>query len=134
MLKKSPRVWAAMAAEGLIDHWDVPTRKRRKRPADGLLMPREAAERLGITVEQLSAFVHDGELHYVNVGRGSKRPRYRFTEADINELIEKRKELGKKCQSTDPKSPRRTSGSTSKSLVVGFTARRAAQIAAKLKR
>lgn len=126
---------AAMAAAPVFEPWEGKTRKRRKRPADGLLMSAEAAERLGITVEQLSAFIRDGELRYVNVGRGAKRPRYRFTEADINELIEKRKEQGGiQCPSTKAKSPRRISGSTSGSVAVGFMARRAAQIAAKRKR
>ena len=88
---RSARVWAAMAAELLIDPQDVPTHKRHK---GAPLTSAEAAARLGITIEQLSAFVHDGELRYVNVGRGTKRPRYRFTEADINEFIDNRKAAG----------------------------------------
>ena len=39
-----------------------------------LLLPAEAARRLGITVDQLFAFVRDGELRYVNMGRGHKAP------------------------------------------------------------
>ena len=62
--------------------------------AHPLRTPAEAAQRLNVTPEQVIGFAHDGELHYVNVGRGSKRPRYRFTDADIDELIEKRKQRG----------------------------------------
>jgi excisionase family DNA binding protein len=115
------------------------SRRRRKRKAAFagprlLLTTAEAADRLGITVEKLLAFVHDGQLRGINMGRGSKRPRYKFTEADISELIEKRKTQEVPCPSTNPKSPRRISGLTSKSVVVGFMDRRAAQIAAKRKR
>lgn len=116
---------------------EVPGRRARRkapRPPDGLRTPAEAAARLATTVEQVFAFVRDGELHYVNVGRGKKRPRYRFADGDIDELIEKRKEQAVQCPSTNPKSQRLISGSTSKSVVVGFMDRRAAQIAAKRKR
>jgi hypothetical protein len=100
---------------------------------DGLLLPPQAAARLNVTVEQLFALVRDGELRYVNIGRGAKRPRYAFTDADINQLIEKRQTREATCPSIGPKNPRRISGSTSKSLVVGFTALRNAQIARKPK-
>ena len=107
--------------------------RSRKPTLGGLLPPSQAADRLNVTVEQLFAFVRDGELRYVNVGRGSKRPRYAFTDADIQELIDKRKTREVPCPCTSPKSPRRISGTTSRSLVVGFTARRAQQLAAKRK-
>jgi hypothetical protein len=99
-----------------------------------LLLPAEAARRLRITPNQLFAFVRDGELHYINMGRGQKRPRYRFSEGDINGLIEKRKELEAPCPSTNRKNRHLTGGTTSKSVVNGFMARRAAQIAAKPKK
>jgi len=125
------------ASDLVVSGGRMEPRRRRKapeRPPDGLLTPAEAAARLRITEEQLSAFVRDGELRYVNMGRGTKRPRYRFTEADICELIEKRKEQDFQCLSSNRKSPHRTTGTTSKSVVVGFMDRRAAQIAAKRKK
>jgi hypothetical protein len=42
------------------------------------MMRTQAAAYLNITPEQLLLFVGDGELRFVNVGRGKKRPRYRF--------------------------------------------------------
>jgi excisionase family DNA binding protein len=118
------------------DYGPVVTHRRRQQRAviAGLRTAVEAAEWLGITPEQVSAFVRDGELRYINMGRGAKRPRYRFAEADLNELIEKRKEQGVQCLFSNRASPRHTGGTTSSSLVVGFTALREAQIAAKLKR
>jgi excisionase family DNA binding protein len=99
-----------------------------------LRTPAEAAQRLNVTPEQVIGFAHDGELHYVNVGRGLKRPRYRFTDADIDELIEKRKQRGAICRSTERRSRAHTSGTTSSSVVEGFAARRERQISAKRKR
>ena len=52
-----------------------------------LLTHPETAQRLGITEEQLTAFVQDGEIAYINVGRGKKRPRRRYTEQDISEFF-----------------------------------------------
>ncbi len=54
---------------------------------NGLRTPAEAAARLQISMKQLRAFVRSGELRYVNVGRGSKKPRIRFTDADLTEFI-----------------------------------------------
>ena len=47
---------------------------------DTLLTHPETAQRLGMTEEQLTAFVQNGEIAYINVGRGKKRPRRRYTE------------------------------------------------------
>jgi excisionase family DNA binding protein len=56
---------------------------------DQLLTPEEAAERLAITVEQLTSLVFDGDIAYITVGRGKKRPRRRFTQADLDDFIER---------------------------------------------
>lgn len=66
-----------------------------------LLTPKEAAARLSITVEQLAALVRDGEIAYVGVGRGAKRPRRRFTEVDLDEFIQRRRrrEVGRSSHS-----------------------------------
>ena len=45
---------------------------------------KEAAKRLGVSVDHVRALVDDGRLRYVNIGRGRKRPRYRFADADLN--------------------------------------------------
>jgi|SRR6478735_8339302 hypothetical protein len=91
---------------------------------------RQTAAILNVTKEKVVGFVHSGELKYINVGQGEKRPRYRFTDPDIQEFIEARKQQDiPKCQSSRPPSPRRTIGTTSKPAVVGFTALRNAQIA-----
>jgi hypothetical protein len=109
--------------------------QQRKPSPDALLLsPPEAADRLGVTVEQLTGFVSDGDLPYVNVGRGKKRPRYKFKPSDIDALIEARQTREVPCPSTNPKNRPRTSGTTSKSVVVGFTALRAAQLAARRKK
>src|SRR5262245_49785825 len=50
-----------------------------------LLTKKEAARLLHISGEQLSGFVRDGELRYVNLGRGKKRPRMMFARQDIDD-------------------------------------------------
>src|SRR6516162_1475905 len=99
-----------------------------------LRTPKEAAERLQISVDQLTGFAEDGEVRYVNVGRGKKRPRRRYTDDDLDEFIErrKRKEAGL-CPSTNQPS-RRTGNMTSKSEVIAFSARPNARTAGKPKR
>lgn len=59
---------------------------------DQLLTPKEAAARLAITVDQLADLVMDGAIAYIAVGRGSIRPRRRYTEADLNDFIERRRQ------------------------------------------
>ncbi|WP_152104144.1 MULTISPECIES: helix-turn-helix domain-containing protein [Bradyrhizobium] len=96
-----------------------------------LLTGKEAAARLGITVDQLAALVHDGEISFINMGRGSKRPRRRYTEADLDDLIERRRRR-ESCPSGSPKL-RRFTVTTSGSAVIGFTALRNAQLEKKQK-
>jgi len=120
-----------------LETYPPKTRKRRKRKAatsDGLHTIVETAARLNVTAEKIRAFVRDGTLTFVNVGHGSKKPRYRFAESDINELIEKRRQQeATPCLSSKPQSPRRISGTASRSIVVGFMEARAARLARKPK-
>jgi excisionase family DNA binding protein len=90
-----------------------------------LLDGKEAAKRLNITEDQLGALVHDGEISYINVGRGKKRPRRRYAEEDIEEFKARRRRR-EACLSIGLKSHRSIS-TISKSEVIGFTARRNAQ-------
>ena len=88
------------------------------------MTPREAAEQLHITTEQLRGFVHDGELRYVNVGRGKKRDRMMFKAVDIEDFVERRtRRRVAPCLSTNPKS-RHSTGTILSGEVIGFTARR----------
>jgi hypothetical protein len=97
-----------------------------------LLLIDQAAAYLGTTSDQVAAFVQGGELSYINLGRGKKRARYRFTIPDLQEFIERRRRREVLCRSTSPKS-HRTTTSTSRSEVIGFMAARAAQLAGKPK-
>lgn len=104
------------------------------KPSAELLTLAQAAAYLNITDEQLAAFVQDGTLDYINVGRGSKRPRIRFTKQDLDAFIDRRrqKEVRVPCPSTRSQTHRSIT-STSNSKVIGFAARRAAQLAARPK-
>jgi excisionase family DNA binding protein len=94
-----------------------------------LLDGKEAAKRLNITEDQLAALVQDGEITYINVGRGKKRPRRRYAEEDIDDFKARRRRR-EVCLSGSPKTHRST-GSTSGSAVVGFMALRNALLAKK---
>jgi excisionase family DNA binding protein len=97
-------------------------------PDGGLFDVKQAARKLGISEDQVRGFVEAGELQFINLGLGKKRPRMRFTEADLDDLIERRRRKNTPCLSTSRKSHRITS-TTSKPEVIGFTARRNAQLA-----
>src|SRR5215831_7084198 len=56
-------------------------------PLDGLRTPAEAARKLRCSVKTLRAHVAAGDLRYVIIGKGTKRPRIRFTAADLDEFI-----------------------------------------------
>lgn len=88
---------------------------------------KQAAKKLAVSEEQARGLVQDGELQFINVGRGKKRPRMRFTEADLDDLIERRRRKASPCLSTNRKNHRSTI-TTSKSMVIGFTALRNAQL------
>jgi excisionase family DNA binding protein len=91
-----------------------------------LLNSKEAARRLNITTDQLTALVQDGEISYINVGRGMKRPRRRYAEEDLADFLERRR--GRECRSIETKD-RRSISSTFNTTVVGFMDRRNARLA-----
>jgi excisionase family DNA binding protein len=92
---------------------------------DRLLTPQKAAERLAITVEQLHDLVRDGELVYIAVGRGKKRPRRRFTEADLTDFIERRRRREVGQAATVSRGNHRSAMTPS---LVGFSALRSARL------
>jgi excisionase family DNA binding protein len=51
---------------------------------------KQAARKLGISEDQLRGFVKAGELRFINLGLGKKRPRMRFTQTDLDDFIERR--------------------------------------------
>jgi Helix-turn-helix domain len=97
-------------------------RKPRVAPPDGLRTEREAAAKLGCSVKTLKGHVASGALAYVSIGRGSKRQRRMFTDADLDAFIanQTHKDVPA-CPSTGTRA-RRTGTSTSSGEVVAFTA------------
>jgi len=102
------------------------------KPTAELLTVDQAAAYLNVTADQVTAFVQDGELQYINVGRGKRKPRIRITTQDLDEFIERRTRREFRCRSTSTQG-RHSITTPSKSVVVGFTAQRNARRAAKLK-
>src|SRR5262249_16237593 len=56
-------------------------------PPDGLITPAEAARRLRCSVKTLNAPVAAGDVRYVSIGKGRKRPRKMFTPSDLDEFV-----------------------------------------------
>jgi hypothetical protein len=107
--------------------------KPREPVPDGLRTPAEAAARLGCSIKTLTGYVEAGALRYVALGHGRKRPRKMFTDADLTAFIESQTRKDVPCQSTRPVA-RHTGTLTSSVEVIGFTARRNARRAVKLKK
>ncbi|WP_419178583.1 helix-turn-helix domain-containing protein [Ensifer adhaerens] len=84
-----------------------------------LLDSEQAAELLNVSTRTLREFVKAGDIAYVPLGAGRSKPRLGFTMDDINEFIKSRRT--RECPSTSQRTPRITT-STSKSVVLGFTA------------
>jgi excisionase family DNA binding protein len=100
---------------------------REAAPDGGLFDLKQAARKLGISEDQTRGLIEDGELQFIDLGRGKKRPRMRFTEADLDDLIERRRRKNTPCLSTRRKSHHITS-TKSKPEAIGFMARRNAQL------
>src|SRR4030081_3224091 len=91
-----------------------------------LRSPKDAARVLGVSVKTLSCFVSDGEIGYINVGRGKVKRRIMFTEGDLADFIQRRAQRDVPCRSTSTKTARSIT-STSNTSVVAFTALRNAR-------
>jgi excisionase family DNA binding protein len=99
-----------------------------------LLTPEEMAVALDTTPEHVIGLVKDGKLRFVNVGRGRKRPRYRFTPEDLAEFIaSNRAREEAKCLFSRGRVHRSTN-STLGSKVIGLEALRKQRTDAKLKK
>ncbi|MCP4284081.1 MAG: helix-turn-helix domain-containing protein [Gammaproteobacteria bacterium] len=97
------------------------------------MTPAKAAEALGISVKTLTGHVKDGELRYVNVGRGSKKPRRMFDIGDLTDFKERRTRREMPCRSISRRA-RPSTNTTSKCEVVAFTALQNAGAVEKRKR
>jgi hypothetical protein len=94
-------------------------RKPRAAVPGGLLTAAQAAARLTCSVKTLDGHVRAGELKYLTLGRGTKRPRRRFDPADLDALIAARKKEAPPCSTTSP-APR-IGTTTSRGAVIAFT-------------
>lgn len=72
-------------------------------PTAPMLTPSAVAERLGVSINKVHAWIVSGELRAVNVASaGSKRPRYRVAPDALDDLLRARA-----VGSAPPPSPRR---------------------------
>jgi hypothetical protein len=113
------------AQELIRARWPQPKRRQRQpspRPPDGLRTQAEAAAKLRCSIKTLTGYVKTGDLKYVVIGHGSKRPRKLFTDADLDQFIAHQTREAPTCPSDATRVPH--SGSTIfKSEVVAFSAR-----------
>src|SRR5215469_18966442 len=95
-----------------------------------LFPPKEAARKLCVSVDQIEGFVRDGELSFVNVGRGKKKRRMMFTQADIEDFIERRRRRNTcSSRSRDRHSTTPSSNEAAVSFLDRLAARRNAKLA-----
>src|SRR5262249_31954401 len=93
-------------------------RKSRQSSPDGLKTAAQAATKLNCSIKTLRAHVAAGDLRYVIIGKGTKRPHRMFTDPDINEFIANQTRKVTPCPSTRTGTAvRRSSISTSKSTI-----------------
>jgi len=87
----------------------------------GLKTQAQAALKLNCSIKTLKAHVEAGELKYVTIGHGKKRPRKMFTDADLDEFVavQTRKDVSA-CPS-DVTHVLRSINTTSKSNVTAFS-------------
>jgi hypothetical protein len=95
--------------------------KRREILPDGLRTPAEAARKLRCSVKTLNAHVAAGDVGYVIIGSGKKRPRRMFTDADLDAFITNQTRKDVPCPSTRARA-RRSGNLISSGEVIAFTA------------
>jgi excisionase family DNA binding protein len=84
-----------------------------------LISPKEAAQRLGVSVKTLHRLVDGGKLGYIDVGT-AKRAVPRFSEDHLSAFVKRQERWEvQPCQSTD--APKQASGATTSGKAVsGF--------------
>jgi hypothetical protein len=102
-------------------------------PPGGLRTAAEAAHKLHCSVKTLNGHVASGDLRYVSIGKGTKRRRKMFTDADLNEFIAAQTRKVTPCPSTKTRA-RHSGNSTSSGTVIDFTAPRKPPTSAKPKK
>jgi excisionase family DNA binding protein len=55
-----------------------------------LLTPKEAANKLKVTSEQIRSLIRKGQLPAVNISTGTKRPLYRITHQALSDFLNRR--------------------------------------------
>jgi Helix-turn-helix domain len=108
-------------------------RKPRISTPDGLRTAAEAAARLGCSIKTLNGHVDAGDLHYVIIGQGKKRPRRMFTDSDLDAFIASRTRKDSPCPLPTSRA-RHTGTSISKCEVIDFAGPRKPPTGAKRKK
>jgi hypothetical protein len=93
----------------------------RARPPDGLRTKAEAAAKLGCSIRTLDGHIDAGELRYVIIGHGKKRPRKMIADADLDQFIANQTRKDSPCPS-DATHDRRSTSTISRSNVFAFSA------------
>jgi hypothetical protein len=103
-----------------------PTNRRMlvdRNDSPALLTPKQAAQRLQVSIETLRGFVNDGALAFINMGRGAKKKRMAFDPIDIEEFLRNRKRRLAPCPPSTGRKARNSitsiSGSSNCSLPCG---------------
>src|SRR5262245_56491763 len=102
-------------------------------PPDGLLTLAEVARRLRCSEKTLRAHLDAGDLRYVIIGKGTKRPRKMIAPADLDDFIAAQTRNDVPCPSIASRA-RRIGTSISGGEVIALTALRKRRRDAKLKR
>jgi hypothetical protein len=110
------------------------TRAKPPPPPDGLRTPDEAARKLRCSVKTLNAHVAAGDLRYVIIGKGTKRPRRMFTDADLDAFIANQTRKDSPACRSIASRVRRSGTSNSESEVIAFTAQPRPRTSAKPKK
>ena len=98
-----------------------PARKpRQSSPDGGLQTAAQAAAKLNCSTKTLNAHVAAGDLRYVIIGKGTKRPRRMFSVADLDNFIANQTRKEPPCLS-DATRGRRSGSTTSKSEIIAFS-------------
>ena len=99
-----------------------------------LLTPAEVMERLRCSRKTLAGHVASGALRYVVIGLGKTRPRRMFTDDDVHAFIERQTRRDVPIPPLATGRVRRSIALSPDDEVIGFTARRAALEAERLKK